>query len=394
MEHLIGILSGILKALTVYTVAVSLFVCLPRKKGRTAALTARFALLIPARNEEVVIGNIVESLMHQNYPRDKFHIYVIPNNCTDSTELAAQMAGADILHCAAPITCKGDVLHQVFARLKGQYDAYCVFDADNLVHPDFLARMNDALADGALCAKGRHMASNPYDSWISGCYDIYTANFMLLYNRPRSALGLSAKLIGTGFMVTDALLDRLGGWNTITLTEDMEFAAQCAAAGVRIHYVPEALTLDEQPTAFALSLRQRSRWSAGSLHTANLYIPKLLAQKPSWLVLDMAVALFLIYAQFLALIPAVYSLWDLSFRDLGCTLLISLAYFWIGMMVLAFFLTLSAGRNPRKMWKSILLYPLFLISWYPLNLLALLHPPKTWHPIAHQGTSHSQNGKL
>lgn len=394
MDRWIAVLSLVLKILTVYTALISCIFVFPLKKRKASAPAARFAVLVPARNEEAVIGNIVESLRHQNYPRDKFHIYVIPNNCTDSTELAAQMAGADILHCAAPVTCKGDVLHQAFARLKGQYDAYCVFDADNLVHPEFLARMNDAVADGALCAKGRHMASNPYDSWISGCYDIYAANFMLLYNRPRAALGLSAKLNGTGFMVTDALLDQLGGWNTLTLTEDLEFSAQCAAAGIRIHYVPEALTLDEQPTGFSLSLRQRSRWSAGSLHTANLYIPKLLMQKPSWLVLDMTVALFLIYAQFLALIPAVHSLWDLTFRDLGCTLLISLACFWIGTMVLAFFLTLSAGRDPGKMWKSILLYPLFLISWYPLNLLTLLCPPKTWHPIAHKGTARKQSSKL
>lgn len=386
MEQAVDLLSLILKILAAYTAVIVVFGCFPPKKRQEAPQVTRFAVLIPARNEESVIANIVESLRRQNYPGERYDIFVIPNNCTDATEQAARMAGARILTCRESVSSKGDVLRQILRQLKGRYDAYCVFDADNLVHPDFLARMNDAVAAGALCAKGRQMALNPYSSWISGCYDIYFANCMLLYNRPRSVLGLSAKLIGTGFMVTDVLLDRLGGWNTQTLTEDVEFSAQCARAGVRIHYVPEALTLDEQPTSFSVSLRQRSRWSGGFLHTANLYIPRLLA-RPGWLRLDMAVTLAMFYAQFLALVPAVYALWGLGIPELAGNLLRSLAGFWAGSTLLACLLALAAGRDLRKMGKSILLYPFFLASWYPLNLLTVVRPPKVWHPITHKGST-------
>lgn len=394
MDRIITILSLFLKLLSIYTVAISLFCIFRPKQYPIAPPDTRFALLIPARNEEAVIGAIVESLRRQNYPADKFRIYVIPNNCTDGTEQAARRAGADILTCTGPVTCKGDVLRQIFSRLRGKYDAYCVFDADNLVHPDFLARMNDAVAAGALCAKGRQMAANPCASWVSGCYDLYFANCMLLHNRPRAFLGLSAKLVGTGFLVTDTLLDRLGGWNTVTLTEDVEFSAQCAAAGIRIHYVPEALTLDEQPTGFRVSMRQRHRWSAGFLHTARLYLPRLLSRHSTWLGLDMAVLLGLFYTQFLAPIPLLHSLRDLPVQDSGAIVLVWLAAFWTGTMVLAFLLSLFAGRDPRRLWKSILLYPLFLASWYLLNLLTLFCPPKAWHPIVHKGPAARQGDKL
>lgn len=389
MDRFMDILALVLKILTMYTAIIGVCFILPRKKRKEAPPVARFAVLIPARNEENVISNLIGCLRRQNYPRDKFDIYVIPNNCTDHTELAARMAGAEILRCTGPVKTKGDVLHQIFGQLKGQYDAYCVFDADNLVHPDFLARMNDAVAGGAQAAKSRQVASNPYDSWVSGCYDIYFENFNLMYNLPRASLGLNAKLIGTGFMVTDSLLDTLGGWNTETLTEDMEFAAQCAEAGVRIHYVVDAPNYDEQPTTLRASLRQRRRWSAGVMQTANLYVPRLLARRPKWLRLDMAVNLVMIYVQLLAAIPMVYSLWGQSPAAIVQTLLVSAVGFWLGTSALALFLTLTARRDVRKMWKSILLYPLFVASWYPLHILSLFAKPKTWQPILHKGVKAS-----
>lgn len=387
MDLFMEILALVLQILTGYTAIIGICFFLPRKKRKEVPPQTRFAVLIPARNEETVIGGLVECLQRQNYPKALYDILVIPNNCTDQTEQAALAAGAGILHCTGPVKTKGDVLHQIFGQLQGKYDAYCVFDADNLVHPDFLARMNDAVAAGALVAKSRQVASNPHESWIAGCYDLYFESANLMFSRPRESLGLGAKLIGTGFMVTDALLERFGGWNTQTLTEDMEFAALCAEAGVRVHYVPEAVNYDEQPNSFRTSLRQRRRWSAGVLQTANRYVPRLLCKRPKWLRLDLAVTLVMIYVQLLALIPAGYALLGMTLPQIATTLLVSLGSFWLGSMAMALFLAIAGRRNIRKMWKSILLYPLFLISWYPMHILSLFAKPKTWQPIAHKGAA-------
>lgn len=386
MDTAMDIFALILECITLYTAVIGVFFLFPLKKQVQTAPQTRFAVLIAARNEEPVISGLIESLLRQNYPKELFDIYVIPNNCTDDTAGAAQRAGAQLLFCQGTVRNKGDVLHQAFAQLLGKYDAYCVFDADNTADKDFLARMNDAVVSGAQAAKCRQVASNPYDSWISGCYEIYIENFNLMYNRPRAILGLSARLVGTGFMVTDPLLRRLGGWNTTSITEDAEFAAQCALNGVRVHYVPEAITYDEQPTSFRVSMRQRRRWSAGVQSTANDYARRLL-KHPSWLRVDVTVYLINIYVSLLALIPVFYSLVQMDSVGVVKTLFMSLVSFWAGMTVTALFLTITAKRSVRKMWKSILLYPLFIASWYPLHILGLIAKPRRWTPIPHKGKS-------
>lgn len=383
MDLFIDILAFILKILTGYTAVMSIFFLLPRKKKPVVPPQTRFAVLIAARNEETVIGSIIESLIRQNYPKDLYDIIVIPNNCTDRTEEVARKAGAKIMHCPEPVKTKGEVLHQILAMLMGTYDAYIVFDADNVVDSEFLTYMNHAVVGGARVAKSRQCALNPYDNWVSGSYDLYFENINLFHSRARAPFSLSAKLIGTGFMVTDALLAEMGGWNTVTLTEDIEFAALCAERGIRVHYVPEALTYDEEPLSFAVSLRQRRRWSAGVQSVANRYVGRLLWKRPSWLRWDLAAHIVMIYVQLLALIPLFYSCIGVPILEILEILGISFASFWAGSTVLGLFLAIMGKRNLWKMWKGIALYPVFLASWYPMHIWGLFSKPKIWKPIVH-----------
>lgn len=392
LDNFMDIFGWVLKILTGYTAIMGVFFLLPRRKKPVVAPQTKFAVLIAARNEEHVIGTLVESLVKQDYPDELYDIIVIPNNCTDDTEGAAVRAGAKIFHCEDPVRTKGEVLHQVFDKLMGTYDAYCVFDADNVVDSAFLASMNDVVVAGGEAAKSKQCALNPYDNWVSGSYDLYFENINLLHSRARAPFPLSAKLVGTGFMVTDSLMQKLGGWNTVTLTEDLEFAAQCAAIGVQVHYVPEALTYDEEPLSFRVSMRQRLRWTAGVQSVANRYFFKLLFKKPSWLRWDLALHTIMIYVQMLALIPLGYGMIRMEPMALLQTLGISAASFWLGMMAMAIFLSITAKRNVLKMWKAILLYPLFIVSWYPLHIRGLLFKPRTWKPIVH-GTSKGRKEK-
>lgn len=377
------ILGWIAKILAGYTAIMSIFFLLPRKKYPIVPPKTKFAVLIAARNEENVIGKLIKSLQGQDYPKELYDILVIPNNCTDDTEGVARRAGAEIFCCTGPVTGKGDVLHQVFESLAGKYDAYCVFDADNIVDTLFLSRMNDAIVAGAMVAKSRQCALNPYDNWVSGGYDLYFQSINLLHSRARAPFPLSAKLVGTGFMVTDSLIRQLGGWNTVTLTEDIEFACQCAIAGHRVHYVPDALTYDEEPLSFYISMRQRRRWSAGVQSVANRYTGRLLSKRPCWLRWDLASHINMIYAQLLALVPVAYGLLCMTLPQAAASLGTSVLGFIAGSIVMGLFLCLTAKRSPRKQWKAIVLYPIFLASWYPLHIWALVSKPKTWKPIAH-----------
>lgn len=385
MDLFIDILFMILKIMTAYIGVMGFLFFLPRKRFAPTEPKTRFAVLLPCRNEENVIVNIIESIKAQSYPRELYDIIVIPNNCTDDTAGVAERAGATIFSCEGKIRGKGDVLHQAFKSLMGKYDAYCVFDADNLLHPDFLSRMNDAILGGAKIAKGRQKASNPYESWMSGCYDIYMESGNTLHSRARQSLGLNAKLIGTGFMVTDALMQEMGGWNAFTITEDTEFAAQCAYRNVRIHYVPEAIHYDEQPTTMGISLRQRRRWSGGVQIVANRYVPRLLTRCYRFRTLDFTIFVNMIYVQMLLLIPALYELIGLSGKELLVALGSALLSFWAGSMALALLMCITARRNVWRMMKSILTYPIYVATWYPLHFIALFVKPKKWTPIPHTG---------
>ncbi len=382
MEWFFTVLGWFLEILTLYTCVMGLCFLLPRKKIPRSAPLTRIAILIPARNEEAVIGNLIRVLLRQNYPRHLYEIFVIPNNCTDRTQQVAQDAGARILHCSHPVSTKGQVLQDILGQLMGSFDAYLVFDADNIPDADFLARMNDAVASGAQIAKSRQMALNPYDSWVSGSYDLYFQNIHLMYSLARMRFPLSAKLIGTGFLVTDRLLQTMGGWRTGTLTEDIEFAAQCALRGVWVQYVPEAITYDEEPVSFRISLRQRRRWSAGVQQVANRYTFPLLF-RPGWLQWDLAVHINMIYVQLLALLPALYQLLQTPLPQAIATALGSVAGFWTGSTVLGLFLALTARRKLWSILPALVLYPLFLLSWYPLHIWGLLSKPKNWTVIPH-----------
>ena len=380
-----------LKAFSFYFLIIALFAWkrprpYPKSRPRT-----RFACLIAARNEEAVIGALVESLRAQSYPAALYDIYVIPNNCTDDTEGAARAAGAQIFRCFEPVRCKGDALHEAVSWLLPRgYDAFCVFDADNLVHQDFLSHMNDAFCAGARVAKARMRVKNPGDSWVAGCYGLYFALFDVFFNRPRAALGLSAKLVGTGFAVHREVLLRQGGWNTETIAEDAEFAAQCACRGERVWWVSEALTFDEAPASFRVSLTQRLRWCSGIQCVAREKLGGLVralgrADEPR--VIDMMFFLCAPFVQVLSLVPGLLLFLDALLCGMagGWMLFLagSLLLVGAGMIVLAAAAAVSFGYRGRGMIKSVLMFPLFMASWLPLQTAALAHPVRSWRPIRH-----------
>ena len=368
------------------------------KKWKTVLPQKRFAILIAARNEECVIGNLVESLVCQKYPRELYDIYVIPNNCTDDTAGAASRAGAKILRCTVPVKSKGDVLSFAFDFLFRQnihYDGYCIFDADNLVSPGFLAAMNNALCGGAKAAQAYRDSKNPYDTAISGCYSIYYWMLNRFYNRARSNIGLTAVINGSGFMVSDELIRKMGGFHTYTMTEDIEFTTQCILRDVRVEWVPEARIYDEQPLNFAQSWKQRKRWSTGLLQGCRRYLPALLrsaAAGRSRLSADQAVfylapvmqvvcflsmvisAVMAVFYLRIDLFPQTEIYWKL-FSPIGFSFLLTMG---------TALLTLAAEKKcSLKMWKAVLYYWVFIMSWIPINLLCLFKRTTVWDPIHH-----------
>ena len=192
-----------------------------RKEKKITTPRKTFALVVAAHNEHAVIGELVENLQQLNYPKDMYDIYVIADNCMDDTAEIAAKAGA-LVHVRTHPTkkSKGYALDWMFDRLfkmEKQYDAICVFDADNLVHPQFLMEMNNRLCKGDKVIQGYMDAKNPYDTWVSGTFAIAFWVICYISHLAKSNIGLSACLGGTG-MCFDTEILKKHGWQATCLT--------------------------------------------------------------------------------------------------------------------------------------------------------------------------------
>ena len=358
-----------------------------KKTKKTAAPRHKIAALVAARNEESVIPQLVESLRRQRYPAELSGIFVAVNNCTDNTARAAQAAGAQVIFCEGEIRSKGDALRFAFSRLlQTDYDAFVILDADNLADPDFFAQVNTALCDGYRIAQGYRDSKNPSDSWVAGGTSVFYWFMSSLYNRARSALGMSCALNGTGFMVSADLL-RKTGWNTSTLTEDLEFSAQCALQGEKIGWMEYARVYDEQPLSLKDSMIQRRRWFAGSLQCFMKYFPRLI-KKHSSHSLDMALLFSGGALQLLGLVSMVLGP-IVTIQTLG--FLNSLLVGAVGGAALIFALAAGAWLicllekktfPGRKI--TVWTFWLYLVTWMIANISVFFTGIPQWKMIAHK----------
>ena len=370
----------------------------PQDYGLHPAQT-KFAILIAARNEELVIGPLINSLLTQNYPAELYDIWVIPNNCADNTALAARSFGAKVLECTVPVKSKGEVLRFAYNRLRGRrYDAWLVFDADNVVDRNFLAEMNNVRLTGVQAAQGYRDSKNPYDTALSGCSSIYYWMMDRFHNGGKAGLGLSAMIGGTGFMVTQSLLDKLGGWRTETISEDMEITVQALLAGERVAYAPKAITYDEQPLTWEQSFKQRRRWTSGTIQVAEAYLPALaqeLGERPRLALLDMGSTMVLPAYQLVALAGLVCGALTaaLGGRTLLQAVLLGLAgacgnIAWAALTATAaagIVITLE-GKWDRRLWKGLCTYWLFLLTWLPIAAFSFWKRTTVWEEIRHTRT--------
>ena len=216
--------------------------------------TNYFSILIPARNEEGVIKNLIDSLNKLNYDKERYEINVILNNSTDKTDEIVKQTTAKLIKCKTKINNKGQALKEAFNTLSSRkdIDAYIIFDADNIVDKDFLKYMNESINKGNKVAQGFRDTKNKTCNWISASYTIYYYIQNLYFNKSRKLIGKSASLNGTGFMIKKEVIDKIGFY-TETLSEDIEFTGICALNDIKIDFVQNAVTYDEQASDFNTS---------------------------------------------------------------------------------------------------------------------------------------------
>jgi cellulose synthase/poly-beta-1,6-N-acetylglucosamine synthase-like glycosyltransferase len=239
----------------------------------------RFAMLIPAHNEEAVLGTLLASLRQLDYPPELVDIQVVADNCTDDTAAIAREAGAFVHERQDTSNVgKGHALRWLLGQVEAmgrQYDAYVVIDADTEVSPNFLQVMAAQLQAGHSIIQSRYRVQNGHESWTSGLRSVAFALFNHLRPLGRTVLGWSSGLKGTGMCFSASVVQQFG-WDSFSLTEDVEYHVRLVTAGLRVTYAPEAIISSSMPTTLKQAQSQQMRWERGRLELVRRYVPGLL----------------------------------------------------------------------------------------------------------------------
>ncbi|HEC34292.1 MAG TPA: glycosyltransferase [Chloroflexi bacterium] len=275
------VILAILLALVTLCLGYLYFLTLAGVPRRRAPLPDRplhtFAIVIPAHNEEAVIGATMDCLLQLDYPQGMYEVYVVSDNSTDRTaEIVRQRGVVCWERFDEARRGKGYALAWLFERIlgEGKYDAVVVFDADSRVEAAFLRVMNAGLVQGQQVIQGRHVIANPADNWFTAAMYV---GFVLdnLRNSGRSNLGFSAKLMGDGMCFARQVLERFP-WTATCLTEDTEYRAFLLLNNVRVTFAPDAVSYGEIPASLAAARGQRSRWMQGRAEVTRRLAPALL----------------------------------------------------------------------------------------------------------------------
>lgn len=356
-----------------------------RHEDKIMTPSKKFAVIVAAHNEHNVVGQLIKNLHDLNYPKELYDIYVIADNCSDDTAAIARSEGAIVCErFDSQKKSKGYALEWMFERLfamerEGKiYDAVAIFDADNLVHPQFLMEMNNRLLKGDRIIQGFLDAKNPYDTWVAGTFAIAFWVIDHVSHLAKTNIGLSAVLGGTGMCITIDVLKKYG-WRATCLTEDMEFTMKSLAEGIKTTWAHDAIVYDEKPLTFKQSWTQRKRWAQGQFDVAHRFIPKMLVEgwrrrdiriwdgciyllQPHFLMLS---AFFIVvsYVQ-LAFEPFYTNIWSI----LPSTLMTAIM---IGQYLLPMIILIKV-RAKLKSWFYLLLYPVFIYTWLPIIFIGFI----------------------
>ena len=355
----------------------------------------KFMAIIPAHNEEKVVGNLIESLRQQNYPKEWYDIYVIADNCTDSTAKVAKEAGAIVYERFDPDhKTKGYAL-QWFLKQKieenADYDAFFVFDADNIVDKNFIVNMNKKLCQGEDVVQGYRDIKNPTDNWITAGYALFYWTMHRLYHLARYNIGLSPLLNGTGFMVRFDVV-KPNGWETETLTEDIEFSLKRIIQGKKLGWATDAIVYDEQPTSFKQSWSQRSRWTVGHMQCIKRYTVELfnsVRKHKTLMNFDgflyiVGTTPMLVITMFLLIVNCLmYAGNAMSNFDFFINILNYLIPTFILPIAIALIVLILEKKPIRPMIKGLLCYPLFMGTWIVINIKCLFKRETSWQKIDH-----------
>lgn len=386
-----------------FYIAVGLF---KQAKVFNAVKNCKYAFLISARNESAVIGNLIETIQNQNYPKELIDIFIVADNCTDNTAEIARNMGAHVYErFNKEKVGKGFALDFLLDKIKKDFglesfDGYFVFDADNLLDKNYVKEMNKVFSNGYRVITSYRNSKNYDSNWIAAGYSLWFLREAKYLNNVRMMLNTSCAVSGTGFLVSSEIMKENNGWKYFTLTEDIEFSVERIISGEIIGYCGTAMFYDEQPTEFSQSWKQRMRWAKGYyqvIYKYGLGLLKNTFKKKSFSCYDMFMTttpaviftMLNLLCDLLILIIGVYGRMN-DIISLSFTFKLFFRMLLNGydiILVIGLITTITEWKNINApAFKKILYvftFPIFMFTYIPISIAALFKKVK-WEPISHK----------
>ena len=373
-----------------------------KPKYRDAQKNHRIAVVVSARNEQVVLPHLIDSIRKQDYPQELVDIMVIADNCTDSTAQIARDMGAYVYERKnLELIGKGYALDDLFTELINSgriddYEAYLVLDADNLLTSQYITEMNKVFDNGYGILTSYRNSKNFLDNWITAGYGLWFLREARFLNNPRAQLGTSCIVSGTGFMFSTEVIKKYGGWKFHLLTEDIEFSTNYVLDGGKIGYAADAMLYDEQPTTFSKAWDQRVRWAKGfyqvvGKHGRGLFKGMFGNFSCYDMLMNITPAMLISMGMFVVnlislVIGACSATPDLIYAGLW-GLVGAVAYFYCFLFVVGLITMITEWKliigNPVKKVLCLFSFPIFMFTYFPIAIYALFKKVVVWKPIVH-----------
>ena len=225
----------------------------------------KFVVLIPAYQEDEVIMEVVTDALKQQYPSEKFDVVVIADKFRPETIQLLKMTKAIVLAKDFEISTKSRALKYAFEQLTGDYDVACILDADNLMAPDFLQKLNAAFSNGFIAVQGHRVAKNTNTNFaILDAISEEINNHIFRYGQ--RVLGFSSTLIGSAMAFDFSFFKEMIAEVEVVGGFDKEIEMRIFSKKLIIEYLPDALVYDEKVQNAQVFGKQRRRWLSAQFH--------------------------------------------------------------------------------------------------------------------------------
>lgn len=372
-----------------------------------------FAYLICARNEEKVIGNLIDSIYKQDYPKELMHVFVCCDNCTDNTYDICRKTDAVVYKRNSDLKGKSYALDFLLNKIYEEdydkdIDAFFIFDADNLLSKNYTKEMNKSLDSGIKVCTSFRDSKNFAVNWISAGSAMSFYRECRIVHHSRKIFHLGTYVSGTGFYIAKDVIEKYGGWKFHTMVEDIEFSINCALDDIYVGYNENACFYDEQPSRLKDSLNQRLRWCKGTHQCFKLYEGKLIKKLITKLKLTcidliihitpMPVVAFIwlfIYLILMGINSLVMNLpihfyLDTAIRSTYSLFLITFVVAFLHALIV----TILLGKKIKApLYKKIIYlftFPIYMFFYIPLSFIAIFKKV-TWKPIKHDYSKTIEN---